>query len=126
MVEVLCDTNFLIHLANNRIKNISTIETEIGDIQFLVPDVVLAELEKLGHIEEKKQEINATIQHIKSFKTISLGGSYVDDSFISHVKKNGGIIATMDKDLKLAIKNAGGSVISISNNKIVLETRRSG
>jgi len=122
LVEVICDTNFLIHLANNRIKNISTIETEIGDIRFLVPDIVLAELEKLGHMKEKKQEINATTQYIKSFKTISLDGRYVDDSFISYVKKNGGVIATMDKNLKIEIKKSGGSVVSISNNKIVLES----
>lgn len=123
MVEVICDTNFLIHLANNRIKNISTLETEIGDVQFVVPDIVLAELAKLGKIEEKKQEIRTTTQYIKSFKTINLGGSYVDESLISFVKKNGGVIATMDKELKLAIKKAGGSVMSISNDKIVLETK---
>jgi hypothetical protein len=123
LVEVICDTNFLIHLANNRIKNISTLETEIGDVQFVVPDIVLAELAKLGKIEEKKQEIRTTTQYIKSFKTINLGGSYVDESLISFVKKNGGVIATMDKELKLAIKKAGGSVMSISNDKIVLETK---
>jgi rRNA-processing protein FCF1 len=125
LVEVICDTNFLIHLANNRIKNISTLETEIGDVQFVVPDIVLAELAKLGKIEEKKQEIRTTTQYIKSFKTINLGGSYVDESLISFVKKNGGVIATMDKELKLAIKKAGGSVMSISNDKIVLETKHS-
>ncbi len=125
MVEVICDTNFLIHLANNRIKNISTLETEIGDVQFVVPDIVLAELAKLGKIEEKKQEIRTTIQYIKSFKTINLEGSYVDESIISFVKKNGGVIATMDKELKLAIKKAGGSIMSISNDKIVLETKLS-
>ncbi|MFY9301480.1 MAG: twitching motility protein PilT [Candidatus Nitrosotenuis sp.] len=124
MVEVICDTNFLIHLANHRIKNISTLETEIGDVQFVVPDIVLAELEKLGKIEEKRQEIRTTTQYIKSFKTINLGGSYVDESLISFVKKSGGVIATMDKELKLEVKKAGGSVISISNNKIVLESSK--
>lgn len=125
MAEVICDTNFLIHLANHRIKNISTLETEIGDIQFVVPDVVLAELAKLEKIEEKKREAYTATQYIKSFKTINLGGTYVDESIISFVKKNGGVIATMDKELKLAIKKAGGSVISISNDKIVLETKPS-
>jgi rRNA-processing protein FCF1 len=124
LVEVICDTNFLIHLANNRIKNIQSLETEIGEIQFVVPDVVLAELEKLGNVEEKKQEIDNTKQYIKSFKTISLGGRFADDSFISHIKKNGGIIATMDKNLKHEIKKTGGSVISISNNRIVLESSK--
>lgn len=125
MAEVICDTNFLIHLANHRIKNISTLETEIGDIQFVVPDIVLAELAKLEKIEEKKREAYTATQYIKSFKTINLGGTYVDESIISFVKKNGGVIATMDKELKLAIKKAGGSVISISNDKIVLETKSS-
>ncbi|MGB1428855.1 MAG: twitching motility protein PilT, partial [Nitrosopumilus sp.] len=30
MVEVICDTNFLIHLATRRIKNIDNLDTEIG------------------------------------------------------------------------------------------------
>lgn len=124
MVDVICDTNFLIHLANNRIKNLSTIETEIGNIRFVVPDIVMAELAKLGQIEEKKQQINATIQHIKSFKIIKIEGIFADASFVSYVRKNGGVIATMDKELKSAIKKAGGSVISISNNKIVLESSK--
>ena len=124
MVDVICDTNFLIHLANNRIKNLSTIETEIGSIRFVVPDIVMVELAKLGQIEEKKQQIDATIQHIKSFKTIKIEGVFADTSFVSYVKKNGGVIATMDKELKSAIKKSGGSVISISNNKIVLESSK--
>ena len=124
MVDVICDTNFLIHLANNRIKNLSTIETEIGNIRFVVPDIVMAELTKLEQVEEKKQQINATIQYIKSFKTIKIGGVFADASFVSYVRKNGGVIATMDKELKSAIKKSGGSVISISNNKIVLESSK--
>lgn len=121
MVDVICDTSFLIHIANNRIKNLSSLETEIGNIQFVVPDIAIAELKKLGSTDEKKQEINATLQHIKSFKAVTLGGSYADESFLSYVKKTKGVVATMDKELKLAIKKAGGSVISVSNNKIVLE-----
>lgn len=121
MVEVICDTSFLIHIANNRIKNLSTIETEIGDIRFVVPDVVVDELKKLGQLKEKKQAIETTLQHIRPFKTINLGGNYADDSFVTYVKKSGGVVATIDKDLKLAIKKAGGSVLSISNNRIVLE-----
>ncbi|MEK6817844.1 MAG: twitching motility protein PilT, partial [Thermoproteota archaeon] len=30
MVEVICDTSFLIHLATRRIKNIDNIDVEIG------------------------------------------------------------------------------------------------
>ncbi len=121
MVEVLCDTSFLIHIANNRIKNLSSLETEIGSIKFVVPDIVVSELTRLGTMQEKKQEVDATLQLIKSFKTINLGGSYADESFVNYVKKTGGIVATMDKELKSAIKKTGGSIISVSNNRIILE-----
>ena len=124
MVEVICDTSFLIHLANHRIKNLSTLETEIGDIQFVVPDTVVSELTKLSKQAEKTKEVNATLQYIKNFKKIQMGGSFADDSFVSYVRKNGGVIATIDKALKSEIKNSGGSVISIANNRIVLEANR--
>lgn len=121
MVKVICDTSFLIHVANSRIKNLHSIETEIGQIQFVVPDVVIFELQKLAGVPDKKIQIDATLQLVKKFKTIKLGKKNADDTIISYVKKNRGIIATMDKNLKKEIKKAGGSVLSISNNKIILE-----
>lgn len=124
MVEVICDTSFLIHLANHRIKNLATLDTDIGNIRFLVPEIVHAELAKLAKQEEKAKEASATVQYIKNFKKINIGGTFADDSIIQYVKENGGIIATIDKDLKYKIKNHGGSVISIANNRIVLEASK--
>lgn len=121
MVEVVCDTSFLIHIATKRIKNISNLETEIGSIQFVVPDIVIQELEKLSKNDKKKQHIISTLEFIKNLKEIKISGTFVDESIISYTKKYGGIIATMDTNLKHRIKEFGGSVISISNDKIVLE-----
>ncbi len=121
MVEVVCDTSFLIHIATKRIKNISNLETEIGSIQFVVPDIVIQELEKLSKNDKKKQHIISTLEFIKNLKEIKISGTYVDESIISYTKKYGVIIATMDTNLKHRIKEFGGSVISISNDKIVLE-----
>ena len=42
-------------------------------------------------------------------------------SKLDYVKENRGSIATMDKDLKNKVKNLGGSIISITNDRIVLE-----
>lgn len=125
MVDVICDTSFLIHLANHRIKNLATLDTDIGFIQFLVPDIVIAELDKLVKKEEKTREATNTIQYIKGFKRIKIGGSFADDSILQYIKDNGGVIATIDKDLKYKIKKHGGSVVSIANNRIVLEANRS-
>lgn len=124
MVEVICDTSFLIHLANHRIKNLATLDTDIGNIRFLVPEIVHEELAKLAKQEEKTKEASATIQYIKNFKKINIGGTFADDSILQYVKENGGIVATIDKDLKYKIKNHGGSVISIANNRIVLEATK--
>ena len=122
MVEVICDTSFLIHLATRRIKNISTLETEIGSLQFVLPDVVVNELQNLLKNEKKKHDIIAAIDYSQKLKKISISGKFADKELIEHVKQHGGIIGTMDKDLKEIIKKNGGSIISFSNDRIILES----
>ena len=122
MVEVICDTSFLINLATRRIKNIDNLDVEIGTISFVVPEVVKTELLKLQMIDEKKQDIEKTLDYIKNIKTIPLSGSFADKELIEYTKPNRTIIGTMDKELKKQIKNVGGSVMSFSNDKIILES----
>jgi rRNA-processing protein FCF1 len=122
LVEVICDTSFLIHLATKRIKNISTFETEIGSLQFVLPDVVINELQNLLKNEKKKHDILATLDYSKKFKKISISGKFADKELIDYVKQYGGIIGTMDKDLKDMVKKNGGSIISFSNDRIILES----
>ena len=54
MVEIICDSSFLMLLASRRIKNISNIETEIGTIEYVVPDMVVKELERITMDDKKK------------------------------------------------------------------------
>jgi len=122
LVEVICDTNFLIHLATKRIKNIDNIDVEIGTISFVVPKVVQAELLNLKNDIQKKQDILDTLNFIKNFKIIPINGKFADKELINYVKNNGGIIGTMDKELKKEIKKNGGSIISFSSDKMVLES----
>jgi hypothetical protein len=122
LVEVICDTNFLIHLATRRIKNIDNIDVEIGQITFVVPQVVQNELSELMKNSKKQQDISRTLDFIKNFKIISLNGTFADKELIDYANKHKSIIATMDKELKKQIKQTGGSIISFSNDKIVLET----
>jgi hypothetical protein len=122
LVEVICDTNFLIHLATKRIKNIDNLDMEIGSISFIVPEVVKNELIKLQQIPEKTQQITTTLNFIKNFKTIPINGTYADQELINYVKNNRSIIGTMDKGLKNKIKKLDSSILSIHNDKIVLES----
>ena len=122
MADVICDTNFLIHLATNRIKNLDNLDVEIGQITFVVPQVVKNELIELEKKPEKKQDIKLTLDYIKNFKIIPILGSFADKELIEYVSKNRVIIATMDRELKKQIKNNGSSIMSFSNNKIILES----
>ncbi len=122
MVEVICDTNFLIHLATRRIKNIDNLDVELGKITFVIPQVVKNELSELAKNPKKTQDIQSTLNYIKNFKTIPILGTFADKELIDYVSNNKVIVATMDKELKKQIKNLGSSIMSFSNDKIVLES----
>ena len=121
MAEVICDTSFLIHLATNRIKNLDNLDVEIGQISFVVPQVVKNELLELEKKPEKKQDAQSTLNYIKNFKIIPILGSFADKELIDYVSGNRVIVATMDRELKKQIKNNGSSIMSIHNDKIILE-----
>ena len=55
VVEIICDSSFLMILASRRIKNVSNIETEIGTIEYVIPDMVVRELERISGIDNKKK-----------------------------------------------------------------------
>jgi len=122
LVEVICDTNFIIHLATSRIKNIDNLDVEIGSITFVVPQVVKNELSELLKNPRKTQNIQSTLNYIKNFKTIPITGTFADKELLDYVSKNKAIVATMDKKLKRQIKNLGSSIMSLSNDRIVLES----
>ena len=122
MVEVICDTNFLIHLATKQIKNLDIIELDIGSLTFLVPNVVFNELEKLRHSNTKKCDVQKTLDFIKKFKRISIDGLYADKEILDFVKSKKSFVGTMDKDLKKKIKSYGSNIISLHNNNLILES----
>ena len=121
MVDVICDTSFLIHLSTRRIKNIDFIETEIGPLSFVVPKIVKKELIHLAEDTDKKIISELALDYIKNFQTNEIDGNNADDVILDFVKNNRMIVATMDKELKHKIKQLGSSILSIHNDKIVLE-----
>ena len=122
MTDIICDTSFLMHLATKKIKNIDNIATEIGQINFVVPKTVKNELEKLCISENKKSKAEATLNFIKNLQTIPISGNYADETITTYVKEHGGIIATMDKELKNKLKSFGASIITLYNDRIILES----
>ena len=121
MVNFISDTSFLIHLATHRIKNIDSIETDIGPLSFIVPKIVKKELEHLASDPDKKIISQQTLDFIKNFNTNDIDGNDADSAILDYIEENRSIVATMDKELKNKIKDAGSSILSIHNDKIVLE-----
>ena len=121
MVNVISDTSFLIHFATHRIKNIDSIETDIGPLSFIVPKIVKKELEHLTSDPDKKIISQQTLDFIKNFKTNEIDGNDADSAILDYIKENRSIIATMDRELKNKIKKLGSSILSIHNDKIILE-----
>ena len=109
------------HLATHRITNMNSIETEIGSLSFIVPEIVKKELEHLAEDPDKNVVALQTLEFIKNFQTNSITAKTADLGILDFVEKNGGMVATMDRELKTKIKQVGGSVLSIHNDKIVLE-----
>ncbi len=122
MIDVICDTSFLIHLATKKIKNLDSINVEIGEFEYVIPLVVLGELERLSKKSDKEPDIRKTLEFAHTLKIVPISGKIADDAITEHIKKYGGIVATIDKELKNKIKNLGGSIMSFSNDKIVLES----
>ncbi|MGH9922890.1 MAG: hypothetical protein ACRD38_09075 [Nitrososphaerales archaeon] len=48
MVDVICDTSFLIVLASKPIKKLDVLENNLGRIDFVIPTVVIDELKNLS------------------------------------------------------------------------------
>lgn len=121
MIKVICDTNFLIHLSTTRIFNFNNLNSEIGELEFLVPNVVLNELTKLESNPAKKNSILATKKFIEKFKNIEINGNFADEEIVNYLKLKKCFVATMDKKLKQQVKNLGCSIISFHKDRIILE-----
>jgi rRNA-processing protein FCF1 len=58
-MDVICDTSFLMVLVSVPIKCLDKVEKEIGNINFLVPDIVIEELKHLEQTSGPKKAMTA-------------------------------------------------------------------
>ena len=89
MVDVICDTSFLIHLATRNIKNLDSIYSEIGNIEFVIPLVVLNELEQLTKNQNKQADASKTLEFVRDMKNIEISGKFADNAISEYIQKHG-------------------------------------
>lgn len=117
--EVICDTSFLMHLADGRIRNLD--DPDVVFLEFVVPDVTLRELERLAAHPFKGRLASRALAMAGTMKRLHMPGDYADTSILERVRARGGTVATVDRRLKRMVKSAGGHVVSIHDDTILAE-----
>ena len=99
-MQVLCDTSFLMVLVSKPIKRVTKIESQLGRLDFLVPDIVDGELERLAqNAGPKRSRLAKTALELAKakFKTVAVApAKHVDDSIIEYAMAQKFADATID------------------------------
>ncbi len=122
MVEVICDTSFLIVLANRPVKGMDELEARFGKVNFLIPTAVIKELNKLASSAgvKRAKEAKLTLGLISKFKIVRLDSVVADDAIIDYAARRKCIAATIDNELKNKLRRNGMSVVTLSKNKLIV------
>jgi uncharacterized protein len=126
-MNVLCDTSFLMVLVSTPLKRMTKIEMEVGKLTFLVPNVVIGELQRLEtRAGPKRSLIARTAIEIANSKLriVELPNwvGRVDEAILNFAKSSDCAVATLDRNLKIALRRNNILVISLSNNRLIIES----
>ncbi len=127
-MEIICDTSFLIALVSSPIKCLDKIENELGKLRFIVPTIVLDELDSIERKSGPKKSMIAKtaicISKLK-FEIKDIGKSKnVDNKILNYVIKNRRLaVATLDSKLLYSLKMADVTTITLSKNKMIIANR---
>ena len=124
--EVICDTSFLMRMAAGRIRNVDGAGVDVGQIVYVVPEAVVSELERLTKSPAKRHDAAGALRLAGEMRRIKMPGGYADRAILDHVRERGGFVATIDRKLKADVKSAGGHIVSLHDDCIVLEPGPSG
>ncbi len=123
-MDVICDTSFLMVLVSVPIKCTDKVEKEIGNINFLVPDIVIEELKHLEQTSGPKKAMIAKtaidITRAKSKVVQAANFQHVDDAIFDYAMSHNCAAATIDRNLKKRLLVNNILVITLSNNKLTV------
>jgi uncharacterized protein len=122
-MNILCDTSFLMVLVTKPVKLLDNIVIQYGKINFLIPDVVIDELENLVNNPTYKISQNAktVLEVTKRFEIIKTKKlNYADDSIVDYALNYKCAVATMDKNLIQRLISSKVMVFSLRNNKLLI------
>jgi rRNA-processing protein FCF1 len=123
-MQVLCDTSFLIVLVSKPIKRLAKIESQLGRVDFLIPDIVQAELERLAqNAGPKRSRLAKTALEVAKtkFKIVAAPPSkHVDDSIIEYAMAQRCAVATIDTNLRRRLIANQVLVLSLHKDNLII------
>ena len=123
-MEVVCDTSFMMVLGSKPLQNIGGIESALGRLQFVIPNIVAEELKHLErHSGPKRSRMaRAALSLIGSkFNLIDLPlSNYADESIIKYSSCHNCAVATLDRELKNRLIKNKVLVITLRDNKLII------
>ncbi|MGQ9468404.1 MAG: PIN domain-containing protein [Nitrososphaerales archaeon] len=123
MKRVLLDASFILTLISKPLNLVEELEEMLGKVELLVLEDTIKELEAISKrpsIKKAKQaklalDFVARLKHI----TYSYEG-FVDDKILRCAMENRLLVATMDKELRKRLRAMGLSVISLRENRLIV------
>ncbi len=123
-MEILCDTSFLMVLVSKPIKQVAKIESQLGRLDFLVPDVAESELlrlvEKAGPKRSTLARTALELAKAKFKKVIVVKARHVDDSLIEYATRHKCAVATIDTNLRRRLIANKVLVLTLSRDKLIV------
>ncbi|HJU60378.1 MAG TPA: PIN domain-containing protein [Nitrososphaeraceae archaeon] len=123
MINIILDTSFLLALVTKPIKLLDDIIINYGKINFLIPDIVIDELNKIKNRNSYKisQMARTALEIAKQFEIVNTKKlRYPDDSLLDYAISYNSAIATLDKNLIKRSLSEKIMVFSLKNNKIII------
>lgn len=123
-MEILCDTSFLMVLVSKPIKQVAKIESQLGRLDFLMPDVAEGELLRLAEKAGPKRSTLARtaleLAKAKFKKVTVVKARHVDDSIIEYAIKHKCAVATIDTNLRRRLIANEVLVLTLSNDRLIV------
>lgn len=124
-MNVLCDTSFLMVLVSKPIDQLAKVETQLGSrLDFIVPDKVVDELERLQAKAGPKRSTmaNTALELARSkFRIVQVAkAQHVDDAIIDYAIKNKCAVATIDTNLRRRLIASEVLVLSLSKDRLIV------
>ncbi len=118
--KVALDTSILLDAIEFKIDVFTEIKNKIGAVEFIVPEQVMEELDKIGKRNEKKRRQEMMIKEIMGTQNVKIMDVSAKnaDSALEKLSQTA-IIATNDKELKQRIKSLNNKIIFLRKQKYI-------